>query len=223
MVIAYIRPDKNFLAAHEQLQHVNSYAIANNITAGTYSISGLANVRDIVKWGFNEDTKLHSSSEVYQLNDKYVIAVLVRKNLDKYLTLDKVVIQQKKVDKIYNDYFANAGKISDLDAFAQKIKSTKISVPNVTFAAFQVSNFGYDPKFLAAMTMLKENEISKPIKGDNGVYVMKINKIIPATKMQNVSSYQKSLTSTLRNRANYQVIPALKSAYGVEDFRDKFF
>lgn len=32
MVITYIRPDKNFLAAHEQLQHVNSYAIANNIT-----------------------------------------------------------------------------------------------------------------------------------------------------------------------------------------------
>jgi len=32
MVIAYIRPDKNFLAAHEQLQHVDSYAIANNLT-----------------------------------------------------------------------------------------------------------------------------------------------------------------------------------------------
>jgi len=32
MVITYIRPDKNFLVAHEQLQHVNSYAIANNIT-----------------------------------------------------------------------------------------------------------------------------------------------------------------------------------------------
>jgi DNA invertase Pin-like site-specific DNA recombinase len=32
MVIAYIRPDKNFLAAHEQLQQVNSYAIAHEIT-----------------------------------------------------------------------------------------------------------------------------------------------------------------------------------------------
>jgi len=32
MVIAYIRPDKNFLAAHEQLQHVNAYAVANEIT-----------------------------------------------------------------------------------------------------------------------------------------------------------------------------------------------
>jgi len=31
MVIAYIRPDKNFLAAHEQLQHLNSYAIVNDI------------------------------------------------------------------------------------------------------------------------------------------------------------------------------------------------
>ncbi|MBN2815232.1 MAG: recombinase family protein [Campylobacterales bacterium] len=31
MVIAYIRPDKNFVAVHEQLQHINSYASANNL------------------------------------------------------------------------------------------------------------------------------------------------------------------------------------------------
>jgi DNA invertase Pin-like site-specific DNA recombinase len=31
MVIAYIRPDKNFAPAHEQLQMINSYAIANNL------------------------------------------------------------------------------------------------------------------------------------------------------------------------------------------------
>ncbi len=31
MVLAYIRPDKNFALAHEQLQHINSYAIANNL------------------------------------------------------------------------------------------------------------------------------------------------------------------------------------------------
>ncbi len=32
MVITYIRPDKNFDAVHEQLQHINSYAMANNLT-----------------------------------------------------------------------------------------------------------------------------------------------------------------------------------------------
>jgi DNA invertase Pin-like site-specific DNA recombinase len=32
MVIAYIRPDKNFDAVHEQLQYINSYAMANNLS-----------------------------------------------------------------------------------------------------------------------------------------------------------------------------------------------
>ena len=32
MVVAYIRPDKNFDAAHEQLQLINSYAMSNNMT-----------------------------------------------------------------------------------------------------------------------------------------------------------------------------------------------
>lgn len=31
MTIAYIRPDKHFDAVHEQLQHINSYAISNNL------------------------------------------------------------------------------------------------------------------------------------------------------------------------------------------------
>jgi len=30
MIVAYIRPDKNFYAVHEQLQHINSYATAND-------------------------------------------------------------------------------------------------------------------------------------------------------------------------------------------------
>lgn len=32
MTLTYIRPDKNFDAAHEQLQLINSYALSNNIT-----------------------------------------------------------------------------------------------------------------------------------------------------------------------------------------------
>jgi len=31
MVLAYIRPDKNFIAAHEQLQYINSYATSNTL------------------------------------------------------------------------------------------------------------------------------------------------------------------------------------------------
>jgi DNA invertase Pin-like site-specific DNA recombinase len=31
MVLAYIRPDKNFVAVHEQLQQINAYATANNL------------------------------------------------------------------------------------------------------------------------------------------------------------------------------------------------
>lgn len=31
MIVAYIRPDKNFLSAHEQLQYINSYTVANDL------------------------------------------------------------------------------------------------------------------------------------------------------------------------------------------------
>ena len=31
MTVVYIRPDKNFLSVHEQLQYINSYAVAKNL------------------------------------------------------------------------------------------------------------------------------------------------------------------------------------------------
>lgn len=205
-------------------------SIANGITAGSYTISGLTNPREIVKWGFNKKTVIGSTSEVYQLDDKYVIAALINKNFDKYLSFEKVseqvrnsVIQQKKVDKIYADYFANAGTISDLNTFAKSIKSVNTSVPNVTFAAFQVSNIGYDPKFLAALTMTPENQISAPIKGDNGVYVFKVTKKIEAPAITNFEAVRTNLTSGLRNRASYQAIGALKAVGNIQDLRTNFF
>lgn len=221
--------DKASLEKLANDQKIN-ISIANDITPGTFTISGLSNPREIVQWAFNEKTETGSISEVYQLDNKYVIAAIVNKNFDKYLSFEKVyeqvknsVIQQKKVDKIYNDYFANAGTITDLNTFAQKIKSVKTSVPNVSFAAFQVANIGYDPKFLAALTIANKDQISGPVKGENGVYVFKVTNITDAPKITDIETVRKNMTSALRNRASYQAIVALKSAAEIKDLRTKFF
>jgi DNA invertase Pin-like site-specific DNA recombinase len=55
MVIAYIRPDKNFAPAHEQLQLINSYAISNNLVIDDEFVDYTS-----------QNKRLHERSEVTQ-------------------------------------------------------------------------------------------------------------------------------------------------------------
>ncbi len=215
----------------EKLADSNHYVIreAPDITAGTYSIPGLDKVRDIVHWAFDADQGQVSS--VFEMPDKYVIAVLKNVNHVGYLSLDKVkkqvensVKQKKKVEKIYNDYFTNVD-ISNLDALAQKLGTQKMSLPHVSFSAFQLANIGYEPAVLAALTKLQVSKPFGPVKGVNGVYVINATNITKAPEMteDEVSAAQKRMTQTLQVRAQYQAYGALKDAANIVDRRVNFY
>ncbi len=215
----------------EQMADSNHYVIreAPDITAGTYSIPGFQKVRDIVRWAFDADE--NEVSSVFEMPDKYVIAALKNVNHIGYLSLEKVkkqvensVKQKKKVEKIYNDYFTNAN-ISDIDGLAQKLGTQKLSLPNVSFSAFQLANIGYEPAVLASLTKLEVNKPFGPIKGVNGVYVVKATAITQADRMseQDLQAAQKRMSQTLQVRAQYQAYGALKDAANIEDRRVNFY
>ena len=48
MIVSYIRPDKIFDAAHEQLQSINAYAIANNLTIDEEFVDQISQNRRLV-------------------------------------------------------------------------------------------------------------------------------------------------------------------------------
>ncbi len=202
---------------------------ANDITQGTYTIPGIQSVRDVVRWAFKANKD--DVSSVFQMPDQYVIAVLENKNEIGFLSLEKVktqvensVLLQKKVEKIYNDNFTNANT-SDLDALASSLGVQKMSIPNVSFNAFQLANIGYEPAVLAAVANVQQGSIVGPIKGTNGVYVVKATSVTPATELSadEIKSQQQLLSSTLRARAGYQVYTALKTASNIVDRRAVFY
>ncbi len=222
-----LNSEEEFNKAVEDSNYVKRQA--SDITQGTYTIPGFDNVREVVRWAFDADKG--DVSNVFQMEDKYVIAVLTNKNEVGYYSLNKVrakvegsVILQKKVDKIYNDYFTNANT-SDIDALASKVGVQKQSLPNVSFNAFQLSNFGYEPAVLAAISKIKEGDVVGPIKGVNGVYVIKATSVMDVTELtpEQLTVQQKSANVSLQSRAGYQVFPALKSSAEIIDHRTNFY
>ena len=203
---------------------------APNITQGTYKLYDMNNVRELVRWAFNEDTKIGDVSEVLQFGDRYLVATLIRINPVGYYALDKVknevensVRNEKKVEKLYNDYFANANT-TDLDALAQSIKTVNAQIPHTSFDAYQIGNIGYEPKFFANLSVAKENQVVGPVKGRNSVFVFKVTKITPAPELSQdeLNNQMSKLTQALQRR-NYSIYPALKNAAEIEDYRAKFF
>lgn len=202
---------------------------ANDINQGTNSIPGIQSVRDIVQWAF--EAEVNDLSQVFNMPDQYVIAVLANKNEVGYLNLEKVrpqveasVMMEKKVEKIFADNFSNVNT-SDLDALASNLGVQKQTVPNVSFSAFQLSTFGYEPAVLAELTRIQNNSTVGPIKGVNGVYVFKVTNVNEANELtaDDIKTQQQRLLSSLRSRANYQVYTALKTSADIEDNRYKFF
>ncbi|MBN2663292.1 MAG: SurA N-terminal domain-containing protein [Bacteroidales bacterium] len=202
---------------------------ATDITQGTNSIPGIQSVRDVVQWAFESD--VDELSQVFSMPDQYVIAVLTNKNEIGYLNLEKVrpqvegsVLMQKKVEKIYNDYFANVNT-SDLNALSANLGVQKMSVPNVSFSAFQLSSYGYEPAVLAAVLKMDADQTIGPIKGVNGVYVIKATSVTGPNELtaDDIVMQKQRLKTALQSRANYQLFTALKAAAHIDDRRYKFF
>ena len=168
---------------------------------------------------------------MFLLGDKYVIALVKNVNEIGFLSLEKVrtqvensVIQQKKVDKVYAEYFENQ-KVTDMEAFAEKIGTQVISVPNVGFNAFQLASIGYEPAILGALSKLQDNAVYGPIKGQNGAYFVKVTERMPAIEMtpEEITQQKLRMKSGLQQRASYQAYTALKDAAKIVDKRSNFF
>ncbi len=215
----------------DQVVEENDFVVkeANDITNGTYQIPGLDNTRQVVRWTY--EAEQNDVSSVIEMTNQYIIAKLTQKNEIGFLSLEDVrkqvensVIQEKKVDKIYNEYFSDI-KVESLDKVASKVGETKITVPKVSFNAFQLSTFGYEPAVLAAATNAKQGEIVGPVKGKNGVYVFAVNKIneAPELSSEQFEKEKQNIIRGMQNNANYQAYNALKNASEIEDKRAKFY
>jgi len=80
MVIAYIRPDKNFDAAHEQLQLINSYAISNSLII--------------------DDEYIDQTSQNKRLKDRAEVTEYFHKNANKTLLVSDVWVFSTDMEDI---------------------------------------------------------------------------------------------------------------------------
>jgi len=204
---------------------------ANDYIVG--SLGGGESSREIVRWAFEEESKVGEVSPsiytytdaVNYYNNKYVLTGLssitspgLATVADLKNDIEIPVMNLKKGASI-------ASKVSgtDLASIATSFNSSVESASNIAFTAGSVTGLGNEPKVLAAALAQAEGSVSSPIVGNNGVYVVKTTAKTAGTAPANVLAQTKSINSTNRGRVNFSLLNALKETFKATDNRSKYF
>ncbi|PUZ28410.1 hypothetical protein DCC81_02690 [Chitinophaga parva] len=212
-------------AFNKSAQEKGTKRVADGIRPMDYSVRGLGTSRDLVKWAYT--AKVGEVSNVFSLEDKYVVAVLTEAVKAGTASLSAVrpavelaVKRQKKAAQIT----AKLNNPASLDAAAKASNQPVMQAEGINFSSPLVATLGLEPRVVGASfnKALGTTKVSAPIEGNAGVYVIKVDGYTPAQNGQDVNSlkasYEQSLQSTLPNI----LFDVLKEKANVKDTRSKF-
>lgn len=198
----------------------------NALQANTSMVAGLGNARELVKWAFT-NTK-GSVSSVMLIDDKYVISSLSGVGEIGLKDIDEVrgeiefkIRQEKKAQKLLEKYKeALAAKtIEDIATKAQKEIST---LSEINFENPYSREIGRDLAVAGTCFGTPEGQLSAPVAGNKGVYVVKPEFLLDAPQVNDYKEYQEKVSVSIKSRTEYSIINALREMAEIRDYRYKF-
>ena len=84
-----------------------------------------------------------------------------------------------------------------------------------------LSGAGAEPKVVGAAFGLTQGNVSKPIDGDRGVYIIQVNKITEAPELENYAAILARIGNARKNIVQTKVYQALEAAAEIDDNRAK--
>lgn len=188
------------------------------------TIAGLEEPREMIRWAFNNEKG--SISAPFQFGKAFVVAHLANVKTDGTAKLEDVRAQveigakKKKKAAMFIEEMKGAG---NLDELAAKIEGGKVeSAKDVSFASYSIPGMGQEPAIIGAIASLAKGQISEPIEGKTGVFVVMVEDVTAATETEDYSSYKLQQEQLLQNNAN-RTLEMLKDKFGITDNRHKYY
>lgn len=213
--------DKDF----EKLAKEMKLTIAPVVTAKGMdeSFGSLGNQRNIVRWAFEGETNVGGVKRFEVANLGHVIAKVKKVNPEGLMAVDlarpsiEPILKNKKKAELIKAKM----KGTSLEAIAKASGSAVQQAVNVTMENPVLTSGGQEPKVVGNAFALATNQLSAPIEGNAGVYVVKNNSTIKAPALKDHAPYVAKLKEQSASDAN-RVIPALKANAEIKDNRSQF-
>ncbi len=196
----------------------------NKIKELDENIPGIGSQRSIVQWAFKEDTEVGTVKR-FDIAEGYAVVQLTAKVSkgtmtaeDASPTVKPILLKEKKVALLKNKISG-----STVDDIAKNAGQTVRVASALNMKTPTISGAGTEPKVVGAAFATPVGNVSKPIVGTNGVYVVEVTKNTPASGLDTYLSYAVQASKSQAGLVNSKVFEALKEAAEIEDKRAKFY
>ncbi|BDB54516.1 peptidylprolyl isomerase [Flavobacterium ammoniigenes] len=193
------------------------------VTGMEENFASLGNQRAIIRWAFEDDSKVGAIKRFELANIGHVIARV--KSID-----DSGLVPVSQARAYVEPILKNKKKAelikakmtgSSLEAIAKANAAKVEQAANITMENPVFGLVGAEPKVVGTAFSLATNKVSAPIEGVTGVYVVKNLSTVKAPALKNHTAYVAKLKQQTANDAG-RILPALKANATIEDNRSKF-
>lgn len=184
----------------------------------------LGNQRSIVRWAFEDGTKVGNVKRFEVANLGHVIATV--KNIDNSGLVSvtqarsyvEPILKNKKKAELIKAKMTG----TTLEAIAKAAGSTVQQATDVTLAnPVLTGGVGQEPRVVGNAFALAANKLSAPIEGNTGVYVVKNISTVKAPVLKDHATYVSQIKAQSAGDVN-RVLPALKDKAEIKDNRKQF-
>ena len=198
------------------------------LTASTYQIAGIDNPRQIVRWAFEDKTKVGDVSTIFELDNMFVVAALTEIIPEGYAPLEKVAEQSKypilnkKKGEIAVERMKACG--TDYNRMVSELGAENTTVSDISMESRSVGNFGIESDVIGIIMGMKEGEVVGPIAGNSSAFVIKNVKRVAPAALSDYSNIEREKKAQFDNKVfNGGVYNALRNNAKIEDNRVLFY
>ena len=203
-------------------------ADANDLGTAERRIGNLGDARQLVTWLYR-DGKVGKTSDVFDLEDEYVVAVMTGETEEGYKAFDKVkevitpfVKNAMKGEKIIEKLNSQKGSLDEIaKAFGNDASVNSSS--DLKLNSNSLPSVGLDASAVGTIFSLENGKRSKPFASENGVLIVELQNKTLAPAIGEYAIFKAQLLQGLNAKSNAGIVQAIKDVSKIEDKRYKFF
>lgn len=213
----------DFIGSAEKYQY--TLRPVKQITALEENLPGLFNQRQIVRWAFDDETRIGDVQRFTLSSGGYAVVQLTATNKKGLASIDEVgaevknkILQDKKAALIEKQYANETLEtLAENEAFTLETASA-INQKNPTLVGA-----GNEPYVVGAAFTMEEGAVSGLIQGERGMYKIKVLKKNEAEPLEDYLQYSREYLRDASFRLLENIFVALESNAAIEDNRALYY
>ena len=153
---------------------------ANNVLESARQLSRFDDVREVIRWIYDDKTKVGDVSPIITVNnDIFFVVALKAVREDGYAPVNNVaasiryiLTNEKRAEKVKGEVAAKIQGLTDMNSIAEALGQTVSTRDGITFGS--MTSTSTEPAFIGAVAGAEPGVISGPVAGNIGVYVFNV-------------------------------------------------